>query len=126
MKHKLLIALSIITLGVAGLMAFTHPGVSFADTKSDVCGGAALAGSSCTGDTTSLTTTIRNIVNLFSIIVGIVAVITVVVAGFRYVTSGGDSSKISGAKNTLIYAIVGLVIVALSQSIVRFVLSKTQ
>ncbi len=126
MKHKALIALSIITLGVAGLMAFTHPGVSFADAKSDVCSGAALAGSSCTGDTGSLTNTMRNIVNLFSIIVGIVAVITVIVSGFRYVTSGGDSSKIAGAKNTLIYAIVGLVIVALSQSIVRFVLSKTQ
>ncbi|MGF7229100.1 MAG: hypothetical protein ACQR33_03885 [Candidatus Saccharibacteria bacterium] len=126
MKHKALLILSIVTLGIVGLMAFSHPASSFASAQSDVCGGAALAGGSCTSDTTSLTTTIRNIINLFSIIVGIVAVIVVIVAGFRYVTSGGDSSKISGAKNTLIYAIVGLVIVALSQAIVQFVLSKTQ
>lgn len=124
MKHKALLLASIVTLAV-GLVAFAHPGMSFASAQSDVCGGAALAGGSCTTDTGSLTTTIRNIVNLLSVIVGIVAVIVVVISGFRYVTSGGDSSKISGAKNTLIYAIVGLVIVALAQSIVRFVLSKT-
>lgn len=126
MKHKLLLVLSIVTLAVAGLMAFSHPAVSFADTKSDVCGGAAIAGGDCSSGTNGLTNTIRNIVNLFSVIVGIVAVIVVIVAGFRYVTSGGDSSKVAGAKNTLIYAVVGLVIVALSQSIVRFVLNKTQ
>jgi hypothetical protein len=44
--------------------------------------------------------------------------------GFKYITSGGDAGKITGAKNTILYAIVGLVIVALSQVIINFVLDR--
>jgi hypothetical protein len=65
-----------------------------------------------------------NIINLFSIVVGVISVIMIIVGGFRYVTSGGESNNVSGAKNTIIYAIIGLVIVALAQFIVKFVLSK--
>jgi hypothetical protein len=64
------------------------------------------------------------IVNIFSVVVGIVAVIMIVVGGFKYITSGGDSGNITSAKNTIVYAIIGLVIVALAQFIVKFVLNK--
>jgi hypothetical protein len=64
-------------------------------------------------------------INLFSAIIGIVAVIMIVVAGFKFITSSGDSAKLTSAKSTLMYALVGLVIVVLSQVIVRFVLSRT-
>lgn len=67
---------------------------------------------------------VAQIVNIFSVLVGIVAVIMIIYGGFRYVTSGGDSGRITGAKNTLLYAIIGLVIVALAQVIVKFVLAK--
>ena len=63
------------------------------------------------------------VVNIFSVIVGIIAVIMIIFGGFKYITSGGDSGNVSGAKNTLIYAIVGLIIVALAQFIVKFVLN---
>jgi hypothetical protein len=63
------------------------------------------------------------VVNIFSIIVGAVSVIMIIFGGFRYITSGGDSGRVGNAKNTLIYAIVGLVIVALAQLIVHFVLN---
>jgi hypothetical protein len=43
--------------------------------------------------------------------------------GFKYITSGGDTGNVSGAKNTLIFAIVGLIIVALAQFVVHFVLN---
>ncbi|MDO8265398.1 MAG: pilin [Candidatus Saccharibacteria bacterium] len=69
--------------------------------------------------------TISNIVNLASLVVGVVAVIMVIVGGFKYVTSQGDSGGITSAKNTIIYAVVGLIIVALAQVIVRFVVNKT-
>lgn len=65
----------------------------------------------------------KTVVNLFSVVVGVISVIMIIYAGFRYVTSGGDSNNVSGAKNTLIYAIVGLVIVAISQLIVHYVLN---
>jgi uncharacterized membrane protein len=67
---------------------------------------------------------ITRIVNLFSVIVGIVAVVMIIVGGFRYVISGGDSANVTDAKNTILYAIVGLIIVAISQFLVRFVLSQ--
>ncbi len=71
-----------------------------------------------------LQTIAKRIVNFLSVIVGIVAVIMIIVGGFKYITSGGESGNVSGAKNTLIYAIVGLIIVALAQFIVNFVLQN--
>jgi hypothetical protein len=48
----------------------------------------------------------------------------VIIGGFRYIVSNGDSNGVSGAKNTILYAIVGLVIVLFAQVIVRFVLTR--
>src|ERR1044072_8090570 len=74
--------------------------------------------------TTRIQDIVTTIVNIFSIVVGIVAVIMIVVGGFKYITSGGDSGNITSAKNTIVYAVIGLVIVALAQFIVQFVLNK--
>ena len=79
------------------------------------------AGKGSTND--SLKTLASKIVSIFSIVVGIIAVIMVIYGGFRYITSGGDSGKVGSAKNSLIYAIIGLVIVALAQFIVHYVLN---
>jgi hypothetical protein len=73
---------------------------------------------------TNINTIIKTVINIFSWIVGIVAVIMIIVGGFRYVTAGGDSNNVSSAKNTIIYAIIGLIIVAMAQFIVQFVLNK--
>lgn len=88
-------------------------------------GGSGSCSSGVGSNTGSLQTIAAKIVNIFSIIVGIVAVIMIIVGGFRYVTSGGSQDKVGGAKNTLIYAIIGLVIVALAQAIVHFVLNQS-
>lgn len=64
------------------------------------------------------------IINIFSLIVGVIAVIMIIVGGLKYITSGGDSGNISSAKNTILYAVIGLVVVALAQFVVRFVLTK--
>ena len=99
-----------------------------ADIQSNLCGGAtlSLSSSSCTANdrTNQLNDLIHKIVNIFSLIIGVVAVIMIIVGGFQYISSGGDSNKISTAKNTIMYAIIGLVVVALAQFIVQFVLSK--
>lgn len=68
--------------------------------------------------------TIKLVVNFLSFIVGVVAVIMIIIAGLKYITSGGDSNNVASAKNTILYAVIGLVIVALAQVIVRFVLQK--
>ena len=79
----------------------------------------------CSDTTTNVSTAAASIVKIFSIVVGVVSVIMIIYGGFRYITSGGDSGSVGNAKNTLIYAIVGLVIVALAQLIVHFVLNQS-
>jgi hypothetical protein len=101
------------------------PTIAFADAKSEICEGIQTASGEPCDTGSQLTNVIRNIINLFSIVVGVVAVIMIIIGGFRYVTAGGDSSNVSSAKNTIIYAVVGLIVVLLSQAIVRFVLEKT-
>lgn len=67
---------------------------------------------------------ITRIAQLVVYLTGVISVIMVIIGGFRYVVSGGDSSGISGAKNTIMYALVGLVVAIFAQAIVTFVLSK--
>ena len=91
----------------------------------DNVGAGGCNGTQTTSDSAGgLTNLIKTIINIFSVVVGVVAVIMIIVGGFRYITSGGDSNNVSGAKNTIIYAIIGLVVVALAQFIVQFVLNK--
>ncbi len=71
----------------------------------------------------SITSIIRTVITILSYLVGIVSVIMIIIAGFKYVTSGGDSNRVGSAKSTLLYALVGLVIVALAQLLVHYVIS---
>jgi hypothetical protein len=68
--------------------------------------------------------TITTVINFFSAVVGIISVIMIIYGGFKYISSGGDSGNVQSAKNTIIYAIIGLVVVAMAQFIVQFVLNK--
>ena len=55
--------------------------------------------------------------------VGIISVVMLIYGGLRYVVSGGDSKKVTDAKNTILYAIVGLIISILSFSIINFIIN---
>ena len=61
------------------------------------------------------------IVNVILFIVGAVAVIMIVIGGVRYTVSNGDSNAVTGAKNTIMYAIVGLVVAIIAYALVNFV-----
>ncbi len=67
---------------------------------------------------------IATVINIFSVVVGVVAVIMIIIGGLKYITSSGDSNNVTSAKNTILYAIIGLVVVALAQFIVKFVLQR--
>jgi hypothetical protein len=64
------------------------------------------------------------VVNILSSVVGVIAVIMIIIAGIRFMTANGNSSNIASARSTMIYALVGLVVVALAQIIVNYVLSR--
>lgn len=127
---SLLVAPLSIAMPVAAHHCFGHvgagEGVSIAEcADAGACldtGGAGCASQGSAEE--KVNSTIRLVINLFSFIVGVVAVIMVIVGGFKYITSGGEASNIASAKNTILYAIIGLIIVALAQVIVRFVLQK--
>ena len=67
--------------------------------------------------------TFTNITNTILYAVGIISVIMLVWGGVRYIISGGDSKKVTDAKNTVLYAIIGLIISVLAYAIVNFVLN---
>lgn len=101
------------------------PQVTLAQTKNDICEGVALTGGNCTGgEGPSVESVIATVINILSIVVGVIAVIMIIIGGLRYITSGGDSNNTKGAKDTILYAIIGLVVVAMAQVIVRFVLNE--
>lgn len=62
--------------------------------------------------------------NLIALITGVAAVIMIIIGGFMLVTAAGDASRVSTARKTIIYAIVGLFVAALSRAIVIFVVTK--
>ena len=71
--------------------------------------------------TAGIFTTVTNVL-LF--VVGAVSVIMIIIGGLRYVTSGGNSSNVSAAKNTILYAVVGIVIALLAYAVVNFVIGS--
>lgn len=102
------------------------PAVVHATAVSDACG-AISGGTDCTNDTSGgvdLGKVVKAVINIFSVVTGIVAVIMLITSGFKYVTSAGDSNKVTSAKNTIIYALIGVVIVALAQVIVKFTVNQ--
>ena len=65
----------------------------------------------------------KTIVNVLLYIIGAVSVIMLVLGGIRYTISQGDSSAVTSAKNTILYAVIGLVVAILAYAIVNFVLT---
>lgn len=66
----------------------------------------------------------KTITNTVLYIVGVVAVIMLIIGGVKYVVSGGDAKKVTDAKNTVLYAIIGLIIAFLAFAIVNFVITS--
>lgn len=65
----------------------------------------------------------KQITNVVLYIVGVIAVIMLIIGGIKYVVSGGDAKKVTDAKNTVLYAIIGLIIAFLAFAIVNFVIT---
>ena len=64
------------------------------------------------------------VTNVLLFIIGAISVIMLIIGGIRYTISGGDSSAVTAAKNTILYAIVGIVVALFAYAIVNFVLDN--
>jgi hypothetical protein len=123
-KIKISIAAIFVGIFVSSLALVTVPAVevSAQNAHKQVCdsiGGCGNGGGKISG-------VIEAVINILSAIGGIIAIILVIIGGVKYMTSGGDSNAAANARNTILYAIVGLIIVVFAQVLVRFVLQQIQ
>ena len=106
------------------------PAIAHATPASDACSGIQLVdpGAKCNDAAASQSAfsgILKTVINVFSIVIGAVSVVMIIIGGFRYIISGGDSSATKSAKDTILYAVVGLAVVIFAQTIVRFVITRT-
>ena len=73
---------------------------------------------------TGLVSSIINIVNALLVLAAITAVVFIIIGGVRYITAQGDEDAVAQAKNTIIYAIIGIIIIILAAVIVSFFTSN--
>lgn len=114
---------SILSLAlVAGVGAAALPAPSaMAINVFDQCAGNADSAVCKAQGTDNVSSMVRIIINTLLIVLGMIAVVMIVIGGIRYTTSNGDSSAIKGAKDTILYAVVGLIVAIMSYAIVNFV-----
>ena len=121
MRKILKIFLPVLVLGA--IVGFTLTGAVDASALTLQEGAEAARCDGCPADLFGDTGVFKQVTNTILYIVGIVAVIMLIIGGIKYVISGGDSKKVTDAKNTVLYAIIGLVIAFLAFAIVNFVIS---
>src|SRR5665213_560416 len=124
----------LVMLGALLPMAFTTPilAASPPDTllngaQNSACQGVGFGANGCgnaTDNSSKLSAILTDVLNILSIIVGIAAVIVIFVQGLRFIVSGGEPGAVTSARNGVLYAVVGIVLAAVAQLIVHFVLAK--
>lgn len=125
-KAKTLLLSLALALGVfAAPLALTAGSTDVhADTKSEIRKGVKAVGGSSGSNKKSVDSYFKTIVNVVLYIVAAVSVVVIIYGGFRYIVSNGDSTKIQGAKNTILYAVVGLIVAMLAFAIINFVVKS--
>ena len=73
--------------------------------------------------TGTLIQAITNIVNALLTLAAVIAAIFVIIGGVRYITAQGDEDAVAAAKNTVIYAVIGIVVIAFSAVVVNFIIA---
>jgi hypothetical protein len=120
---------------VSALLLMSTNSLAYAASTSSGAGGEACQaisqldpgkGANCNTSGPSINKLITTIINILTFVAGTIAVIMLIVGGFKYITSQGDATSAASARNTLLYAIVGIVVVAFAQIIVKFVLAKAK
>ena len=123
MKTKIIKLIASVT---AVLFLFMLATPAFADGKcEDICNCPGVsaeikASAGCSNSPDKLSNTIQVILNSIIGVLGLVAVVFIIIGGVQYITSQGDSTKTKKAKDTILYACIGLVICALAFAIANF------
>ena len=120
---KILFAIVAIMMMGFGTMAMT-PAMAATDICGDTSIPSNLQEAAGCNTTETIDSPIRTVINILLYVVGILAVVMIIVSGLKMTMSAGDAGAVQKAKNTLVYAIIGLAIAVLAYAIVNFVLKK--
>lgn len=92
------------------------------------CAGVAAGSPVCHASTSDPLTGNNGIIvkatNLIALVAGAVAVIMIIIGGIKLITSNGEASSIAEARKTIIYALIGIVVIVLAKTIITFVVSR--
>lgn len=111
-------------VGLVTVLLLPHGNTAFAFTQSMADGAQSAKGIDQATDLFGPSGTFNTITNVLLFAVGALSVIMLIIGGIRYVVSGGDSTAVQSAKNTILYAVVGIVICLLAYAVVGFVISS--
>lgn len=121
---------------VSALLLVSTIGVTFVPAVSavnvfPVCNGAAADTSVCQDNAAQakaggnpVIKALRVTISIMSFVIGLTAVIMLIIGAISMSTSGGDPQKVANARNTILYALIGVVVAVIAQTIVAFVLNK--
>ena len=117
------IATSLALIAAVVVAPLAAPAVVSADTVSEACSGVqAVGGGACNGN--AFEGFLKKVVNILIFIIGAISVIMIIVGGLRYVLSGGDQNSVKAGKDTILYAVIGLVVSLMAYAIVNFVIGS--
>ena len=126
-KYLRVLALALVlSLPLVRLAAPVATYAATADLKNSVCtgAGATVGENGCDTNSNGLMTGFQTIANTLIFLVGAIAVIMVIIGALRYVLSGGDSAGIKSAKDTVMYALIGVVVAILAYALVNYVATR--
>ncbi len=123
-----LLALPLLTISAVSFMPTTNVYAANCDDASNLqdganCGGG--GGASCLfgkDKVTQKNCVFTDITNAALFIIGAISVLMLIYGGIRYTISGGDSNAVTAAKNTILYAVVGIVVAIMAYAIVNYVI----
>lgn len=123
-KKILISLLAVVSICGQNNIVFAQTFCDEANPKPEICIEIDKGGAGTTPTDNPVTKTLKSIMGMLSYVIGIASVVMVIIGAFKYILSHGDANSISSAKNTIAFALVGLVIAIMAQAIVKFVLNK--
>lgn len=132
MRRRLMAILFSIFLSLAAVLAISSPVAAVdvfrpcnnASTDTAVCNEVSNQNVSSSSGSNPIIATLKTVINLVSLVVGAASVIIIIISGLRMVLAGGDPKAVASARNGVLYALIGIAVTVLAQSIVAFVLNK--
>jgi len=123
MLKRILLVLG--SLGIVITISLPVYAEQFTGSKQQACAGlseASVTGGSCNSGSTTVHRLLVDTVNVVATVGGIIAIIMIIVAGMKFITSGGDPQGVASARSNLVWAAVGIVVVVMAEVLVHFVL----